>query len=1686
MSSAPPAPRIASPAATGGAGTLFEQHVDAFWLVLLLVRAIPPVLRDSTVVELHLQARHLGWATDDMLVVGETAGGSRRRLLGQTKRSFTVSSTDAECVKTIEGFWSDFTNPAFVRTTDRFVLTTLHGTNVLLRDFRGLLDTARSALDGADFERRTNLEGMITSHARRQLAEVQTIVAAQMGAQPTLPELWPFLRLIHVMSLDLTTATAQSEAHVKTLLSLSGNDPAGHGAQATWQALVELAADRMQHAGAIVRETLPEVLRERHPPVVAASVSVLEALRDHSTTVLNGVRDTLGSDLRLPRETVVARVAEALETRRVVVVSGPAGSGKSVVAKEAVRALAPDHFVFSFRAEEFACPHLDHALTRAQIPATGARLSGVLAAQHRKVILIESVERLLEASTRDAFTDLLNLVRRDSTWRLLATCRDYSTEIVRSSLLGHAALPHEVVEVPPLSAHELDAALEHYPRLAVPLGAPRLRPLLANPYVLDKALQIDWSGGHPLPQDERQFRARLWQELVRADDHAAGGLPRRREAAFLEIALRRARALTVAVPTTDLDPEVLDRLERDSVITEAHGRVAPAHDVLEDWAILHWLDDLWAGEANSLSRVAAAVGEYPALRRSFRQWVTELVVRDPSLADEFLHDALSTCNLPARQRDDTVVALLQAPGAHALLGRHAPGLLAMDRASLHRLIHLLRVACVKRNSGAEAGSIFNVPDGSAWEALLGLVASMLADFELSEYPRLLGFVEDWSRGVSLETAYPAGAAPAASIAYHVLEASRDYSAEELRRRALKVVAKVPRTHADRFKQLLAGGEPDAHRRRDLVSEDLRKLVLEGLDGAQACRDMPAEVSAAMIDEMFLRGEDGEELALARSSIGVELAFGITPDGHFGFNPASAYRGPFWNLLRLSDIGPKYVVDIMNRSVIWMRDHPDHRLEDLERVEVRYRGEAWEQWANGRLWNLYRGTSVGPEPLQCALMALERWLLAVASSASGRLDPLLLRILEDARSCAVSAVVASVACAHPGRAPETLLALLSVPLYVRLDRGRLGHEASASAWLPALTALERFYAGERKEANALPHRKHDLEVAILALQVGPMEPRVQGLLDSHRVALPNPSEQTEEDMLWRIALNRMDRRKYDAHAAGIPGGSATEDATILVPHPHEPDVRAMLERRAPDIEKTATELNLLMWGLRAWEGRDGVNQAEWRERRLAAEKFRPAGYADTLGTGSGPPGFVAAVCARDHWDEMTEAERSWTIRELCSAVRHHPNDWGHLAQIQVDPMAPDRACAFAATLLLFCRDVPTALRSGLIDAVACGLTHPVHEVRHYAAAGIARHAWPVDADFACRSANVLANEAWQLDRRLKEWRRSNVRQWNSPPSAQTFDSIARDVALEARVALLAGAPECPEALTRLDLSASRQAQALTDILTILEGSPNTTEAVATFARTAARLAALWAAERGRRAYDERERRNYQLELVWQRKVAGFLLRTSPENAGVVARPILRAVETNPKDAASFVKSLILAEDANPQPPRFWRLWYAFAQAVKDAPWLQRVDRERARGEQEMVSAVFLGIEWRESARHWPSLDSYAGRLDEFFTAIPASAASVSSYTSFLYAIGERSLPGAFVVLAARLRNTGTQFVQNANTVYLLEVLLQRHVYGRPRELKRDHRLRDAVLFLLDLLIDVGSSAAFRMRDDFVTPLAAEDA
>jgi hypothetical protein len=243
--------RTASPASTGGAGTFFEQNVGAYWLAQLLVGGIPPILIDCSVAEVHFQTEHLGWHTDDFLVVGQSGPGKLRKLAGQVKRTFTVSAIDEDCKNTVQDFWRDFKSPdRFSPLSDRLAVVTQRGTNTLLEHFSGLLDCSRAANDGGDFEHRLATAGFISAKAVHYCEEIRTIVGEVEQRAVSAAELWPFLRVLHVLSLDLGSATRQTEATIKSLLAhtTTAPDPID-AATNSWNALLAVVDDTKPDCG---------------------------------------------------------------------------------------------------------------------------------------------------------------------------------------------------------------------------------------------------------------------------------------------------------------------------------------------------------------------------------------------------------------------------------------------------------------------------------------------------------------------------------------------------------------------------------------------------------------------------------------------------------------------------------------------------------------------------------------------------------------------------------------------------------------------------------------------------------------------------------------------------------------------------------------------------------------------------------------------------------------------------------------------------------------------------------------------------------------------------------------------------------------------------------------------------------------------------------------------------------------------------------------------------------------------------------------------------------------------------------------------------------------------------------------------------------------------------------------------
>jgi len=1685
---------VSSPISTSGAGTMFEQNVAAYWLAQLLVQGVPPIFIKSSIREVSFQTERFGWKTDDFLVLCENSAGTTKKLLGQVKRGFTVSSSNAECKKAIKDFWQDFNNSElFSQSDDRFVLVTLRGTNVLLESFNSLLSCARASTNRLEFEQRLAVSGLLSAKAIDYCKNLCEIISEIECRQIIAGDIWKFLITLHVISLDLTTSTRQTEALAKNLLAHTCNEgDVLEAATTSWNALIVFGSDAMVNARSISREDLPLDLREKHSLIGVNDRRVLKALNDHLAIILNRIDSSIGQCIKLRRSALVQKTISELELSQVVLVSGPAGSGKSVIAKDVLELMSRSYFTYGFRSEEFAKPHFDATLNQALIPANGTELQAILAGQNCKVIFIESAERLLEKSTRDAFADLVLIASSDPALRILITCREYSKNQFINSFLRSTKLKSSIIEVPLLGDDEIAEVKEAIPSLVSPLESKVLRDLLRNPYFLNMATSIAWSSEETFPENEQEFRDLCWTQIICASPQFSRVVSLRRGELFQEIAVSRARSLTMYVTCSDFDHEILDSLKQDSLLTspgETHMLVAPAHDVLEDWAILHWLDERYQIGEHSLEFISKDIGGHPALRRSYRKWVSEILERDSDVAEHLFKETIAETGISSQFRDDTLLSILSTSSSLDFLLNNDILILQNERVVLKLLIHLLRVACVKPPclpiAARNYGSILNVPEGPAWEAILSIVSNNIESFVQPEFPLLIGLIEDVTKNMSWHSPDFTGVEYAITIAHHLLP-EYEKSLGSTRKRLLRVISKVPQESLGLFQSLLSKSK-EGKVKLTLTEMDLRDILFSATHGMPTARDIPNLVLSIALEYFLIKDDDIQNSRYWGNSSYRDARFGIKEGLRRDFFPASALQGPWTHLLAYHPNKTlAFYFSVFNHSIdCYVKSKAYPPIDEVNKIKLTFAdGTNQEQWGNERVWNHYRGTTTGPYVLLSMLMALEKYLLTLAEKHPKVLDGFLLMILHGSESLAMTAVVASVAAAHPHQSVESLFVLLKSPECIRLDNNRLASESKAvdlSEMLSGHQPGSKIYIEERDKANSLPHRKKDLENAILELQLGPLTSRVQTVLDQELAILPPEPKRTDNQAFRQISLHRMDARQFnlskyaDSERSDLLGRGDTSTASILLePKPLPPDLKTFSENKLAPIAGINEKMKLLMWAHTNFtrEVSELYDSSDWETNLSLAISFGPKNK-DILTYLSGGPGIVAAVCIRDHWEKLSKKQKNWCTDRLCFEVMQHANDWSFTEKEQRNSMAADRATARILPLLLgktLSKKKHLQVRKTIISAC----THPILEVRQFFAWGIAEFSWIADRELVFCCINAVAKEA-------------NLIKENAPVKGMmthNYEQLMEQTVIKAAQAVRRNfdstETEAVSTCESLDINEYFGAYANSQILIMLSNGINDYVAIGAFTRASQTLVGMWSKDKAQKRYGRNGDGDYHTEESLLYLIPRFLMRTSKDTGKRILEPILGVVNKCPDEVYWILKGLTAEEDGNPNTEQYWYLWNLFADVIKKGELLSKVALESRFGDK-MLSAIFLSSGWKDNVTHWKSLKGFEHNLNSLFESLPFSPVVLDKYLRFLFNIGKNSLPSAFPFISNSLMKVDGKDVDlDSNTIFLLEVLLQRHVYGRPLELKMNVIMRTAIFFLLEFLVKNGSSAAFQMRDDFITP------
>jgi hypothetical protein len=100
---------LSNPFSTGSGGSVFENRVQAAFVVLMLSGGTIPCLPHWPLVKIKLQGKYDGFETDDFIAFVES-DGKQAKLLAQIKHTIKITKGDKTFGEVIAAAWRDFQN----------------------------------------------------------------------------------------------------------------------------------------------------------------------------------------------------------------------------------------------------------------------------------------------------------------------------------------------------------------------------------------------------------------------------------------------------------------------------------------------------------------------------------------------------------------------------------------------------------------------------------------------------------------------------------------------------------------------------------------------------------------------------------------------------------------------------------------------------------------------------------------------------------------------------------------------------------------------------------------------------------------------------------------------------------------------------------------------------------------------------------------------------------------------------------------------------------------------------------------------------------------------------------------------------------------------------------------------------------------------------------------------------------------------------------------------------------------------------------------------------------------------------------------------------------------------------------------------------------------------------------------
>jgi hypothetical protein len=1242
----------------GGGGGTFENEVQTVFFISFILGLYVPGT-NGCIEDFRLQSGSLGYKTDDLLLHIIADGQSSKALI-QIKHDLIISPKGQEFTEVVCDAWRDFKNKElFDPAKDRIFIIKHALTKDERNHLKVILDWSRAKSDPDDFYN----EVIRIKSKNAYLKIFQDILSATFGNEVDELTLFKFLRTLYFFEFDLGTDNSLMKSGCLSLIKrFKANEQVS--AEQVWALCKDVVGTLNSKGGQMFKADIPQkLLNTIHQDEAQSALRALKILSEQHLEMIGMIADQIGQ-YKLARTEQLLNLTEALNSNQQVIISGDPGCGKSAFAKAYIENIKrnTDGYILCFNADELSQGHLYDHFKRNGINLTLAEVFGFFSSFQNNLIYIDAAEKLLEANGTP-LTELLFAIRSLSNVRVLISCRSSSLGLVEFKYFSAAATSKFLLG--PLSENEIAQVLTGVPALNKLMGNPKLKKLLSYPKYLDfayRALLQNQNGFDDI--DEETFRDKLWLTIIENQlSEYHNGLPERRGQVFTDIAIARSRQMRQFASIESGDHEAIDKLLKDNVIISkgAQKLYAPAHDVLDDWALLRFVNHLY-GQRLPAGTFFDQLGNEPAMRRAYRLWVQSSLNSATEGPLDFAANYLFETADSNFWNDESLIGILYSERCHMFFDRFEEKLKKDNFKAFFRLIQVMRTAC-RENIGDFYQKNY-IPRGYGWESVFKIISKNIELIDKTHYDLLFEIIKDWSTIIGTQNELPAATRDAGLILLFLLNNHIDVENrhDNTSERAIEILCELAGGIQPELAKILTEKSEDDDDDDDedydgiLYSEKLKgRLILLALNGprsVQIAKYLPdyifqlARKHWLLTTEKVHYPETDERRFLTsisrRSATDFNYHFGLRKEHRLDYSPASALQTPLLSMLKFHPVKTaEFIIELTNWATENYRLSEFSKDEEGDFVTLNMPdGAHIRQYGDAYLWSIFRSPQrVAPNVFKSALMALERYLFDQFNKGGEAViaaNELIALLYEKSTSVAVTAVIASVCQAFPGLVGVHLLPLLSARKLISWDVYRYSRDRMHSHF----RLFEPYFDDERVTSDKLPHRKrYDGGLRgffpLYCYEHGTLKEQVFQIIDRHR------KDAATDDWQWRKILDEMDLRTWR-----ITKQVETEDSVSYQIEPtYDESIKEYVEELKEERDRILENNDFESW---LWKVRKKETVPLYEDWVKIYEYYQQLEEYNFI---HHQPGQLAAVGLTAFWQKINDHQKIWCLETIVKIINN---------------------------------------------------------------------------------------------------------------------------------------------------------------------------------------------------------------------------------------------------------------------------------------------------------------------------------------------------------------------------------------------------------------------------------------------------